>query len=147
MNPHFTYLDGQLSARCDKFPSTLVPCLVTAAPPLGFYSFHPFLTPQFTLHNLHRQHQQSRPSSSRTVVMDLISVFFGSLPLTTKDYLWLYCCSGFRGISRTVPWKRQCLKRFLYPFFHGTTSPCPNREVQKRFSIFLKYWWSYSYWQ
>ncbi len=64
MNPRFTYLDGQLSARGDKFPSSLVPCLVTTAPPFGF---HPFLTPQFTLHYLHRRRQQSRPSLSGTV--------------------------------------------------------------------------------
>ncbi len=47
-NPCFTSLDGQLSTRGDEFPSTLVPYLVTTAPPLGFY---PFLTPEFTVHN------------------------------------------------------------------------------------------------
>jgi hypothetical protein len=36
--------------------------------PLGFYPFYPFLTPQLTLHYLHRRHQQSRTSSSGTVM-------------------------------------------------------------------------------
>ncbi len=36
------YLDSQLPARGDDFPSTLVPSLVTTAPPLGFYPFHPW---------------------------------------------------------------------------------------------------------
>jgi hypothetical protein len=64
---HISYLESQLFARCDESPSTLVSGLVTTAPPLGFYPFHPFLTPQFTLHYLHRRYQQSRPSSFGTL--------------------------------------------------------------------------------
>jgi hypothetical protein len=60
----FTYLEGQLLARGDEFPS--IP--VTTAPPLGFY---PFSTQQFILHYLHRRHQQSRLSSSWTLTMSI----------------------------------------------------------------------------
>jgi hypothetical protein len=68
-NSRFTCLEGQLLARGDEFPSTLFPSLVTTAPPLGFYPFHPFLIPQFTLHYLQRRHQQSWSSSSRAVIV------------------------------------------------------------------------------
>ncbi len=67
--PRFTYLEGQLLARGDKFPSTLVPSLVTTAPPLGFYPFHHFPIPQSPLHYFKRQHQQSWSSSSGTVFL------------------------------------------------------------------------------
>jgi hypothetical protein len=53
-NPRFTYLEGQLLARGDEFPSTLVPSPVATVQPLGFYPFHYFLTPQVTFHYLHR---------------------------------------------------------------------------------------------
>jgi hypothetical protein len=43
-------MEGQLLAHSDEFPSTLVPCLVTTAQPFGFFPFHPFPTPQPTLH-------------------------------------------------------------------------------------------------
>ncbi len=51
-NPRFTYFEGQLLARGDEFPSTLVPSLVTTFPPLGFNPFHPFFILQFTLQYL-----------------------------------------------------------------------------------------------
>ncbi len=66
---------ASFSARGDESPSTLVSGLVTTAPPLGFYPFQPFLTPQFTLHCLHRQHQQS---SSGTVHISLSSISLSS---------------------------------------------------------------------
>jgi hypothetical protein len=37
-----TYLEGQFLARGDEFPSTLVPSLVTTAPPFSLHHFHPF---------------------------------------------------------------------------------------------------------
>ncbi len=82
-NPCFTYFDGQLSACDDKFPFTLAPCMVTTAPSLGFYPFHPFLTPQFTLHYIHRRHQQSRPSLSRTKTFNgaFLGIFLGGQDL------------------------------------------------------------------
>jgi hypothetical protein len=42
-----TYLDGQLLARGDEFPSTLVPYLITTAPPLAFAPLMPY--PPLTL--------------------------------------------------------------------------------------------------
>jgi hypothetical protein len=80
-NPCFTYLEGQLLTCGDEFPSTLVLSLVTTVPPLGFYPFHPFLTPQFTSHDLHRWHQQSGSSSSGT----LLSIGGGS----TSSSSWM----------------------------------------------------------
>ncbi len=71
-------------AHGDKFPSTLVSGLPTNAPPLGFYHFHPFFTPQFSLHifiYICRQHQQSRLSSSKTSPISVISYIEGSLIL------------------------------------------------------------------
>ncbi len=50
VTPH--YLESQLFVRGDKFPSTLVSGLVTTAPPLGFYPFHPFFSLEFILHYL-----------------------------------------------------------------------------------------------
>jgi hypothetical protein len=61
-----TYWEGQLLACGDKFPSTLVPSLVTTAPP---FSFHPFPTPQPTSHYLQGRHQQSRSSLSGTLIV------------------------------------------------------------------------------
>jgi hypothetical protein len=63
------YLEGQLLARVDKFSSSLVPGLVTTAPPFSFHPFHPCPTPLPTLHCLQRRHQQSRTSSSGTVFL------------------------------------------------------------------------------
>jgi hypothetical protein len=40
-----TYLEGQFVAHGDEFPSSLVPCLVTTAPPLTLAPFHPFSHP------------------------------------------------------------------------------------------------------
>jgi hypothetical protein len=82
-NPRCTYLEGQLLARGDKFPSTLFPGLGTTAPPFGFYPFHTFLTPKFTLHYLHRRHQQSRSSSS------------GTISIYTYFYIFIYICCCF----------------------------------------------------
>jgi hypothetical protein len=65
-----SYLEGQLLARGDEFPSTLVPSLVTTAPPLGFYPFHSFPTLQFPSHCLHRRHQQSWSSWTGTVTVN-----------------------------------------------------------------------------
>ncbi len=47
-----TYLEGQLLARGGEFPSTLVPCLVTTAPPLVLAPFTPFppLSPHSTIY-------------------------------------------------------------------------------------------------
>jgi hypothetical protein len=64
------FLGEPAFAHGDESPSTLVSGLVTTAPPLGFFRFHPFLTPQFTLHHLYRQPQQSRPSWSGTMIFD-----------------------------------------------------------------------------
>jgi hypothetical protein len=63
-----SYLEGQFLACGDESPSTLVSCLVTTAPPFGFCPFHPFPTPQPTLHYWQRWRQQSRSSSSGTVI-------------------------------------------------------------------------------
>jgi hypothetical protein len=48
-----TYLEGQLLARSDEFPSTLVPYLVTTAPPLAFapLTSYPPLSPHYTIYN------------------------------------------------------------------------------------------------
>jgi hypothetical protein len=46
----YTYLEGQLLAHGDEFPSTLAPSLVITAPTFILYPFHPFPTPQPTLH-------------------------------------------------------------------------------------------------
>jgi hypothetical protein len=51
--PH-TYLEGQLLARGDEFPTTLAPSLVTIAPPFSLHPFHPLPTPKPTLHCLQR---------------------------------------------------------------------------------------------
>jgi hypothetical protein len=47
-----TYLEVQLLARGDEFPSTLVPCLVTTTPPLALAPFTPFppLSPHYTIY-------------------------------------------------------------------------------------------------
>jgi hypothetical protein len=63
--PH-TYLEGQLLARGDEFPSTLDPSLVTTAPPFSLHPFCPFPTSQPTQHCLQRQNQRSRSSLSGT---------------------------------------------------------------------------------
>jgi hypothetical protein len=63
-----TYLEGQLLARGDEFPSTLAPSLVTTASPFSLHPFHPFPTPQPTLHCLQIRDQQSWSSSSGTLV-------------------------------------------------------------------------------
>ncbi len=68
VTPYYLLGEPAFFARGEESPSTLVSGLVTTALPLGFYIVHPILTPRFTLHYLHRRHQQSRPSSSRTVL-------------------------------------------------------------------------------
>jgi hypothetical protein len=40
-----TYLEGQFLARVDESPSSLVPCLVTTAPPMALAPFHLFCHP------------------------------------------------------------------------------------------------------
>jgi hypothetical protein len=47
-----TFLEGQFLARGDKFPSTLVPSLVTTAPPLSLHHFYPLSTldPHYTVY-------------------------------------------------------------------------------------------------
>jgi hypothetical protein len=62
-------------ACSDEYPSTLVSSLPTIVPPLAL-PLAPFHTPQFKLHYLHRQHQQSRSSSSGTLHMQPIIVLF-----------------------------------------------------------------------
>ncbi len=68
-------------AHGDENPSTLVCGLPTTAPTLAL-PLSPFHSPQFKLHYLHRWHQQSRSSSSRTVTVHglldctLFSCFF-----------------------------------------------------------------------
>ncbi len=61
-------LGGPASSLGDKFPSTLAPSQVTTAPPCSLHPFHPFTTPQPTLHCLQIQDQQSWSSSSGTLV-------------------------------------------------------------------------------
>ncbi len=74
-----SYLLGGLAlTRCDEFPSTPVPCLVTTVPPFSFHPFHLFSTPQPTLHYLQRRHQQSRSSSSRTKRVSMEVDFWNS---------------------------------------------------------------------
>ncbi len=72
--PH-TYLEAQLLAHDDEFPSTLAPDLVTTAPPFSLHPVYPFPTPQPTLHCLQRQLQQTRSSTSTsgTVVSQSIA--------------------------------------------------------------------------
>jgi hypothetical protein len=41
-NPAFLTWRASFFARGDEYPSTLVSCLSTTAPPLGFYPSHPF---------------------------------------------------------------------------------------------------------
>ncbi len=48
-------MEGQFLAHGGEFPSSLVPFLVTTAPPFDSCPFHPFPTPQPTLHYL-QQH-------------------------------------------------------------------------------------------
>ncbi len=67
-----TYLEGQLLACGDKFPSTLVSFLETTAPPFSFRLFHPFPTPQPTSHYLQWRHQKSQYSSSGTFIVMVI---------------------------------------------------------------------------
>ncbi len=69
MNPYL--LGGPVSCLWGWIPIHLVPCLVATAPPFGFCPFHPFPTPQPTLHYFQRRHQQSYSSSSGTLMLIL----------------------------------------------------------------------------
>jgi hypothetical protein len=63
--PLFTYRENQLLSSWYEYPSTLVPGLLTAAPP--FASSPTLSHPRIKLQYLHRQHQQHQLSSLGTV--------------------------------------------------------------------------------
>ncbi len=62
---YFTYLDNQLYCSWRKYPSPLVPGLLTTALPLLLLP--PFHTPQIKLQYLDRRQQQYQPSLSDTL--------------------------------------------------------------------------------
>jgi hypothetical protein len=95
----FTYLENQFFAHGDEFQSTLVSGLLTTAPSLGFYPFHPFLIPQFTLHYLHRRHQQSQPSWSGTNIVYSFEIFFTQ-------------CTVSENVPKQCIRLASCLRRF-----------------------------------
>ncbi len=80
-NPALLTWRTSFFADGDEYPSTLVSGLPTTAPPLAL-PLSPFRTPQFKLHYLHRRHQQSLSSSSRTDMSFLGYVFQGPLRVT-----------------------------------------------------------------
>jgi hypothetical protein len=98
-NPALLTWEGQLLARGDKFPSALDPRLVTTAPPLGFYRFHPFLTLQFTLHYLHTRHQRSWSSPSGTSILSIFMFPFQYI------YIYIYVCVWKTGTSGKQKWQ------------------------------------------
>jgi hypothetical protein len=110
-NPRFTYLEGQFLVCGNVFPCTLVPSLVTTAPPLGFYHFHPFLTIQFTLHYLHRRHQQSRSSSSGTVRIS--SMYFQAV-MSALCYSRCYIHTGLCTVISSL--LNSCLEQVLMQY-------------------------------